>query len=366
MKGTADVWVFAGLLALATAAPAQDAPEVDHAVEQLMDRLIASVEKAPVKARSVESRMEAELRRQEMEAELRRREMEAELRRREMEAERHTEATVHTPHPSLPLQGGIAADLAVEQQPVSKSLKQREATEMGRLIERLTASGESAGTVIRVGETGVLFIQLDRQGGLTEGSQVELMRAKAPTRVGDERVGFDEESLGTAKITRLIKDKALAHMTVDARGIVKPGDKIYAANQRKERLVVASFTYNNHLTEFSISLQEKLITALVHQGVKVVERSQLEKVLMEQQLSYSGLVDLNSAQQIGKLLSAAAMILGTITDEGNEVAVNARLVEVGTADIVTAAEVELAKTPVVVKGLETIITASWVAGGVSK
>ena len=312
MKGTADVWVFAGLLALATAAPAQDAPEVDRAVEQLMDRLMASIEQSPAKIRSVDQIAKA------------------------------------------------------PERPVSKSLKQREATEMRRLIEVLTASGECAGTVIRVGETGVLLIQLDRQGGLTEGSQVELMRAKAPARVGDDGVGSDEESLGTAKITKLIKDKALAHMTGGAKGIVKPGDKIYAANKRKERLVVASFTYNNHLTEFSISLQEKLITALVHQGIKVVERSQLEKVLMEQQLSYSGLVDLNSAQQIGKLLSAAAMILGTITDEGNEVAVNARLVEVGTADIVTAAEVELAKTPVVVKGLETIITASWGAGGVSK
>lgn len=312
MKGTADVWVFAGLLALATAVPAQDAPEVDRAVEQLMGRLMASVEQSPAKLRSVDQIAKA------------------------------------------------------PERPVSKSLKQREATDIGRLIEMLTASGESAGTVIRVGETGVLLIQLDRQGGLTEGSQVELMRAKAPPRVGDETVGSDEESLGTAKITRLIKDKALAHMTGGAKGIVKPGDKIYAANQRKQRLVVASFTYNNHLTEFSISLQEKLITALVHQGLKVVERSQLEKVLMEQQLSYSGLVDLNSAQQIGKLLSAAAMILGTITDEGNEVAVNARLVEVGTADIVTAAEVELAKTPVVVKGLATIITASWGTGGVSK
>lgn len=342
MKGTADVWVFAGLLALATAAPAQDAPEVDRAVEQLMDRLMASVEQSPAKLRSVEPRMEAE--RRQLEAEL-------EAAQRQQEGQKQ-EAAKAERRPVL--------------MPMPKSLKRREATDIGRLIEMLTASGESAGTVIRVGETGVLLIQLDRQGGLTEGSQVELMRAKAPPRVGDEMIGSDEESLGMAKITRLIKDKALAHMTGGAKGIAKPGDKIYAANQRKQRLVVASFTYNNHLTEFSISLQEKLITALVHQGLKVVERSQLEKVLMEQQLSYSGLVDLNSAQQIGKLLSAAAMILGTITDEGNEVAVNARLVEVGTADIVTAAEVELAKTPVVVKGLATIITASWGAGGVSK
>ncbi len=240
----------------------------------------------------------------------------------------------------------------------TKSLKQRETTEMGRLIEMLTASGE--GTVIQVGETGVLFIQLDRQGILTEESQVELVRPRPPARVDDERVGFDEESLGTARIFKLIRDKALARMARNAKGIAKPGDKIYAADRKTKRLVVASFTYNNDLTEFSISLQEKLITALVNRGLKVVERSQLEKVIIEQKLSYSGLIDLNSAQQVGKLLGAVGMLLGTITDEGNAVAVNARLVEVETADILTAAEVELAKTPLVAQGLGKVIRASGV------
>lgn len=233
-----------------------------------------------------------------------------------------------------------------------------------RLTERLTTSGE--GKVIRVGETGLLFLQFDRQGGLAEGGQVELKRTGAPIRVGNETVGYEEETVGMATITKLMKDKALAQMAGNAKSIAKAGDKVYAAGEQKGRLVVTPFTYNNHPTEFSINLQEKLITSLVNQGIKVVERSQLEKVLKEQQLSYSGLVDLSSAQQIGKLLGAGGIVLGTITDEGNAVAVNARLVEVGTADIVAAAEAELAKTPLVAQGLEKIVTESGVAGGSSR
>ncbi|MEI2780093.1 MAG: FlgO family outer membrane protein [Candidatus Competibacter sp.] len=232
------------------------------------------------------------------------------------------------------------------------------------LTERLTTAGE--GKVIRVGETGLLFLQFDRQGGLAEGGQVELKRTGAPIRVGNETVGYEEESLGMATITKLMKDKALAQMAGNAKGIAQPGDKVYAAGDQKGRLVVTPFTYNNHPTEFSINLQEKLITSLVNKGIKVVERSQLEKVLKEQQLSYSGLVDLSSAQQVGKLLGAGGIVLGTITDEGNAVAVNSRLVEVGTADIVAAAEAELAKTPVVAQGLEKIVTESGVAGGSSR
>lgn len=232
------------------------------------------------------------------------------------------------------------------------------------LTERLTTSGE--GKVIRVGETGLLFLQFDRQGDLAEGAQVELKRTGAPIRVGNETVGYEEETVGIATITRLMKDKALAQMAGNAKGIAKPGDKVYAAGDQKGRLVVTPFTYNNNPTEFSINLQEKLITSLVNKGIKVVERSQLEKVLKEQQLSYSGLVDLSSAQQVGKLLGAGGIVLGTITDQGNAVTVNSRLVEVGTADIVAAAEAELAKTPVVAQGLEKIITESGVTGGSSK
>lgn len=233
-----------------------------------------------------------------------------------------------------------------------------------RLTERLTTAGE--GKVIRVGETGLLFLQFDRQGGLAEGGQVELKRTGAPIRVGNETVGYEEETVGMATITRLMKDKALAQMAGNAKGVAKPGDKVYAAGNQKGRLVVTPFTYNNHPTEFSINLQEKLITSLVNQGIKVVERGQLEKVLKEQQLSYSGLVDLSSAQQIGKLLGAGGIVLGTITDQGNAVAVNSRLVEVGTADIVAAAEAELAKTPLVAQGLEKTITESGVSGSSSK
>ncbi|MDS4032395.1 MAG: FlgO family outer membrane protein [Candidatus Contendobacter sp.] len=309
MKGIAGFWVFVGLLALASAASAQDALEVDHAVEQLMNRLTTPVERA-------------------------------------QQAEEVQQQYEKAPEYSK------AQEIALSS---TKSLKQRETTEMGRLIEMLTASGE--GKVIQIGETGVLFIQLDRQGSLTEGSQVDLMRARPPARMDDERVGSDEESLGTARIIKLIRDKALARMAGNAKRIAKPGDKIYVADRKTRRLVVASFTYNNDLTEFSISLQEKLITALVNRGLKVVERSQLEKVIMEQKLSYSGLIDLNSAQQVGKLLGAVGMLLGTITDEGNAVAVNARLVEVETADILTAAEVELAKTPLVAQRLGKIIRA---------
>ena len=130
-------------------------------------------------------------------------------------------------------------------------------------------------------------------------------------------------------------------------------DKLGGAS-RRERTVVAPLSYRQGVTEFSLELQERLVTTLVQRGLPVVERSQLERILQEQQLSYSGLFNIGSAQEVGRLLGAELMLLGTINDQGNTITLNTRLVDLGTASIVAASVVELPKTPLIVQGLERI------------
>ncbi|NJN46995.1 MAG: hypothetical protein HC808_11530 [Candidatus Competibacteraceae bacterium] len=216
----------------------------------------------------------------------------------------------------------------------------------------------SEGHLAQVGETGLLYIVFERQQGLIEGSMVNLVRPSDPVRVGSVTVGRGEEPVGVAKLNRLFPDnKALAHLEGEARMPPKIGDKVYAGEGPQGQWVITPFTYNGQPTEFSVTLQEKLVTELVRQGVPVVERSHLEKVLQEQELTYSGLVDLTSAHEVGKLLGANGMVLGTIVDQGNSVAVNARLVSLETAGITVAAEVTIAKTPTVSQGLQRLVAA---------
>jgi curli biogenesis system outer membrane secretion channel CsgG len=62
-----------------------------------------------------------------------------------------------------------------------------------------------------------------------------------------------------------------------------------------------------------------LVTGLVKDGnFSVIERSALDKVLNEQNFSNSNRADPNSAARIGKLLGVDAIIVGTITEFGNE------------------------------------------------
>jgi curli biogenesis system outer membrane secretion channel CsgG len=62
-----------------------------------------------------------------------------------------------------------------------------------------------------------------------------------------------------------------------------------------------------------------LVTDMVKDGnFSVIERSALDKVLNEQNFSNSNRADPNSAAKIGKLLGVDAIIVGTITEFGNE------------------------------------------------
>lgn len=86
-----------------------------------------------------------------------------------------------------------------------------------------------------------------------------------------------------------------------------------------------------------IDLLDKVITELVNLNrFKVIERAQLEKILAEQQLGMSGVLDASTAAQIGKGIGVDAVMIGSITQGGNSVTIDARLIDTETATIISA------------------------------
>ncbi|MCP4693289.1 MAG: hypothetical protein GY859_34930 [Desulfobacterales bacterium] len=85
-------------------------------------------------------------------------------------------------------------------------------------------------------------------------------------------------------------------------------------------------------------ISEWLITALVKEGrFDVIERRLLNKVIKEQKLGVSGLVDENTASELGKVLGVEVIISGSVMKLQNFIEVNARIIDVMSASI-TAAE----------------------------
>ena len=151
-----------------------------------------------------------------------------------------------------------------------------------------------------------------------------------------------------------------------------------AAAPRKKRVAIFDFDYatvhSNVAALFGSDvdvgkgISDLLVTYLVKDGsYSVIERKALDKIMAEQNFSNSDRANPNSAAKIGKLLGVDAIIVGSITQFGNEtkntnlggaggglggfglggfghkkskaiVALTARIVDVDTGEILAVAE----------------------------
>lgn len=73
----------------------------------------------------------------------------------------------------------------------------------------------------------------------------------------------------------------------------------------------------------------------------VVERGELGKLLSEQKLQASGVVDNETAVKLGKILGAGVILVGNIQKLGGKYQVNARLVDAETAEVLVSSYEEL-------------------------
>src|SRR5208283_597551 len=108
-----------------------------------------------------------------------------------------------------------------------------------------------------------------------------------------------------------------------------PTDAPQGARARKIRIAVFDFDYATVHSDVAAlfgkdvdvgkGISDLLVTYLVKDGsYSVIERKALDKILTEQNFSNSDRANPNSAAKIGKLLGVDAIIVGSITQFGNE------------------------------------------------
>jgi TolB-like protein len=92
-------------------------------------------------------------------------------------------------------------------------------------------------------------------------------------------------------------------------------------------------------------VSERLTTRIVKlKKFQVIERQLLEKILTEQNLGTTGIIDVESTKKIGKILGVGAIITGTLLDVENQmVEINARLINTETAEVIATSSVEIKK-----------------------
>ncbi|MDX2033597.1 MAG: CsgG/HfaB family protein [Blastocatellia bacterium] len=118
-----------------------------------------------------------------------------------------------------------------------------------------------------------------------------------------------------------IKPSRLLLIVLCTLALVAPG----AQAQRKKQVAVLNFdfatvdiglarqAYGNQ-ENLAITISDKLMNSLVAQhSCVVVERSQLEKVLREQNLGTAGRIDPSTAASVGRILGVDALIIGSVS-----------------------------------------------------
>lgn len=112
------------------------------------------------------------------------------------------------------------------------------------------------------------------------------------------------------------------------------------AEFKKTKIAVLDFEL--HGQEFQTAdmgsiVSEWFTTTLVNDGrFEVVERAMLQKILAEQQLGTTGLIDDSSASKIGKVLGVKIIITGSVLNFENKLEVNSRIINVENGSIVAA------------------------------
>ncbi len=120
------------------------------------------------------------------------------------------------------------------------------------------------------------------------------------------------------------------------------------ADFKKTKIAVLDFSLqgnNFETTDMGKIVAEWFITAMVKEGrFEVVERGMLQKIIAEQKLAMSGVVDESTATQLGKVLGVKVVITGTVMQLQGITEINARIIDVESASIITAENVRSSST----------------------
>lgn len=117
--------------------------------------------------------------------------------------------------------------------------------------------------------------------------------------------------------------------------------------QGRKSVAVVDFTdLQGSVTELGRFMAEQLSVALASEDrdFKVIDRGHLRKILREQGLGSSGVIDPTTAQEVGRIAGVDTLITGTLTPFGETVSLSIKALDTKTAENIRAMSVEIPKT----------------------
>ena len=175
------------------------------------------------------------------------------------------------------------------------------------------------------------------------------MRVDPETRV-ESRYGVPAPKLlVSAALAAVLFIPAHASSSV-AEGINQLAAQIVARSVAADRktIAIASFPHvDDTCSELSNFLVDELVLSffsMPDNQLSIIERSQLDRIFSELELSLSGAVDVNTTQELGRVHGVQTLLVGTLSNIGDDLRVNARLIDTETAQVYSAAAINIPRT----------------------
>ncbi len=157
-----------------------------------------------------------------------------------------------------------------------------------------------------------------------------------------ERKKLEEEKKRALKSSIILAEK----LNYDTSSIPQVGSRLSVA--------VLPFEFKGEAEDIELTATEKLITQLVNlRRFKVIERGAMDKIMEEQAFGISGMVDEETAVEVGKLAGADVIILASIYIVPDFGKVSARGINTETSEAIVAKEVQTNNPDL--KGIEELI-----------
>ena len=160
----------------------------------------------------------------------------------------------------------------------------------------------------------------------------------------------------TAEKPVVVEQQKMDITTVIAKLSEQISSTMLALNTR--RVAVMNFPLlTGEMTELGMYLSDKLTNSLFtyRDKFEVVERAKLETVFKEMKLGLTGLIDDKTAQTLGKIFGADAIVVGTITDLGEEIDINLRVLGTERANVLAVASVMLDKNTAIERMISSVM-----------
>jgi TolB-like protein len=116
----------------------------------------------------------------------------------------------------------------------------------------------------------------------------------------------------------------------------------------KKSIAISAFLHTNgDKSELSNYLADELVLKLFtvpNSNMEIIERGQLNSIFKEMKFNMTGVVDKSTIQKLGKVHGVGALVLGSITEMGETIRINARLIDTETGRVFSAAGTTISKT----------------------